>query len=216
MPTAGKVARLPKGVSAVPNPKALQAVRNAKLALGTPYVYGGTQFHKGIDCSGLCYVAYRMAGVSIPRTTYTMYAAGWSKVAHGQEIPGDLIFSYPDEGGVPGPGHVVMSIGNGQVIAADHSGTVVHIEPASTFNDVYVGSRRPLLATGQIDTGQVFGGSSVTGDISGAASAVSNAFSILGDWNTWLRLGKLLAGAILVVVGFLLVAKKPVMSTVGM
>src|SRR5579862_702282 len=105
-----------------PDPKAYAAARYAKLALGKPYVWGGTNYNLGVDCSGLCFTAYRMAGYPIPRTSEEQFNIG-TAVSKGREIPGDLIFSYPNEGGVPGPGHVVMSLGNGKVISADHTGT---------------------------------------------------------------------------------------------
>jgi hypothetical protein len=189
------------------NPKALQAVRNARMALGTPYVYGGTQFGVGVDCSGLCFVAYRMAGAAIPRTTYTQWDAGWPSVKHGDEIPGDLVYSYANEGGVPGPGHVVMSLGDGNVIAADHTGSVVHVESIHVFDNVYVGSRRPLPAVGQGATPSSSGG---TGDGGGSSAlgSISSGFSFLTDWHTWYRFGIILGGVIAVVGAMYLLVHK--------
>jgi hypothetical protein len=155
-----------------------------------------------------------MAGVNLPRTSEQMYGVG-SKIPHGQEIPGDLVFSYMNEGGVPGPGHVVMSIGNKQVIAADHAGTVVHIEPQSTFDSVYVGSRRPVLASGALAPGVLPSADNPFSGVGSAVSGVENAFSVLTDFNTWIRIGKFLAGAVLVVVGFLMVSRNQIPKLAG-
>jgi len=190
------------------NPKALQAARNARIALGTPYVYGGRQFGLGVDCSGLCLIAYRMAGVNIPGDTFTQWDAGWPRVKKGTEIPGDLIFSYWGEGG-NGPGHVVMSLGRGMVIAADHAGTVVHIESASIFDSVYVGSRRVLPAVGQ--SGATSGGGTTAGSTGGGSSAISSigsALDFLGSWHTWYRFGLVLGGVVAIIGGLYLLVHR--------
>ena len=179
-----------------PNPIALKAVRNARLALGTPYVWGGTQYDKGVDCSGLIYVAYRMAGHPVPRTTYEQVKLG-TPVGRGQEIPGDLVFSYPE---VAGPGHVVMAIGNGKCIAAPHTGAVVMIEDLAVFKSVYVTTRRVVPPVGY---GTAPGGGSSSGSDSssggGFASGITGAFSVLTDPHTWYRVGQVLVGMILLV-----------------
>lgn len=189
-------------------PKALQAVRNARIALGKPYLWGGTNLEKGVDCSGLCFSAYSLAGVSIPRTSQAQYASLNLKVPKGSEIPGDLIFSYMNEGGVSGPGHVVMSIGNGEVIAADHTGSVVHIEKASVFDSVYVGSRRVVPYAGAI-TGK--GGISFlpgVGSLESTASGIGSALSTLSDPHVWFRVGQVILGFILSVVAIYVFIKK--------
>lgn len=182
--------------------KALQAVRNAKLALGKPYIWGGTNLSKGVDCSGLCFAAYAAAGVSIPRTSQEQFAGLNLHVAKGQEIPGDLIFSYMNEGGVAGPGHVVMSLGNGMVIAADHTGTPVREEKASIFNDVYVGSKRVIPFAGAT-TGH---GINIPG--SGVVDAVSSGLGVLTDPSTWLRVGETILGFVLAIVAVYILVKR--------
>jgi len=54
-------------------PRRLRAYRWAKRQAGHPYVYGGTG--PGFDCSGLVMMAYRHAGIRLPRTTYQMLAS---------------------------------------------------------------------------------------------------------------------------------------------
>src|SRR6266571_3288441 len=51
-------------------PRRLLAYQWALRQKGHPYVYGGTG--PGFDCSGLVMMAYRHAGIRLPRTTYGM------------------------------------------------------------------------------------------------------------------------------------------------
>lgn len=118
--------------------QAARAVTWARTQLGVPYLWGGEQQGVGFDCSGLCQWSYKRAGVTIPRTSQDQYRVG-SPVGWNQWLPGDLIFSYPES---TGPGHVVMYVGSGQVIAAPHRGSRVQLQPVTDFQQVYVGSRR--------------------------------------------------------------------------
>jgi cell wall-associated NlpC family hydrolase len=64
---------------------------------GHPYVWGGTG--PGFDCSGLVMMAYRHAGIHLPRTTYDMLASPLLiRVKH--PVTGDLAFY--------GTGHVEL------------------------------------------------------------------------------------------------------------
>lgn len=186
---------------AVPSSKALGAVAAAKHAIGVPYVWGGTNLKLGVDCSGLCWAAYRTQNVQLPRTSQEQFKAG-TKVPKGKEIPGDLVFSYPDEGGVPGPGHVVMAIGNGKCVTAPFTGALVRIDDLSHFDSVYVGSRRivPAAAGGSNSGGNTSGGSGVSANL-------SNAIGSLTDTHTYYRIGQVLMGLALLVAGLLIIIK---------
>ncbi|MGW2561012.1 NlpC/P60 family protein [Streptomyces sp. NPDC001514] len=106
---------------AAPNSRAAQAVAYAYGALGKPYVWGATG-PSAYDCSGLTQAAWRSAGVSLPRTTYTQINAGRS-VPRSQLAPGDLVFFYS------GISHVGLYIGGGQMIHAPRPGAPVRIAP---------------------------------------------------------------------------------------
>jgi len=92
------------------------ALAAAASQLGTPYVWGGSS-PGGFDCSGLTMWAWRQAGVSIPRVTYSQRSAG-RVVPISQLQPGDLVF-------YNGFSHVAMYAGGGSVIHAPHTGDVV-------------------------------------------------------------------------------------------
>ena len=86
----------------------------------------------GFDCSSLMQYAYAKAGITIPRTTTTQYAAA-QPVSPGQLLPGDMIF-------VHNLSHVVMYIGsvNGtpSFVEAPQTGEFVQIRPLSRLNGI--------------------------------------------------------------------------------
>ncbi len=63
----------------------------AKSLLGVPYLWGGTSW-RGIDCSGLVQLCYRMGGDVLPRDADQQYAFLTRKVAREEMQEGDLIF----------------------------------------------------------------------------------------------------------------------------
>ncbi|MEU1347435.1 NlpC/P60 family protein [Streptomyces sp. NPDC005776] len=111
----------PRGSVQAPNARAAAAVAFAYTALGKPYVWGATG-PSSFDCSGLTQAAYRSAGVSLPRTTYTQIEAG-RRVPRSELAPGDLVFFYS------GISHVGLYIGNGQMIHAPRPGAPVRVAP---------------------------------------------------------------------------------------
>lgn len=109
------------GSVAAPNSRAAAAVAYAYTKLGSPYVWGATG-PDAFDCSGLTQAAYRSAGVSLPRTTYSQINAG-QRVAQSELQPGDLVFFYS------GITHVGLYIGNGQMIHAPNPSAPVRVAP---------------------------------------------------------------------------------------
>ncbi|MEV6650403.1 NlpC/P60 family protein [Streptomyces sp. NPDC051219] len=123
----------PRGSVQAPNPRAAQAVSYAYGALGKPYVWGATG-PSAFDCSGLTQAAWRAAGVSLPRTTYTQINAG-QRISRSQLAPGDLVFFYS------GISHVGLYIGGGQMIHAPRPGAPVRVAPIDEMP--YAGATRP-------------------------------------------------------------------------
>ncbi|MFF7201919.1 NlpC/P60 family protein [Streptomyces sp. NPDC008141] len=123
----------PRGALRAPDARAAQAVAYAYGALGKPYVWGATG-PSSFDCSGLTQAAWRSAGVSLPRTTYTQINAG-RRVSRSELAPGDLVFFYS------GISHVGLYIGGGQMIHAPRPGAPVRV--ASIDDMPFAGATRP-------------------------------------------------------------------------
>ncbi len=105
---------------------AITATNAALSKQGSPYVWGATG-PDSFDCSGLVQWAYKQAGVSLPRSTYSQETVG-SSVSQSNLAPGDLIFFNGGE-------HVGIYIGNGNVVHAPTEGENVKVSPYQ-----YVGS----------------------------------------------------------------------------
>jgi peptidoglycan DL-endopeptidase CwlO len=113
-PAAGR----PAG-HAVPSLAAAMAIAYARARVGNPYVYGGTG-PVGYDCSGLVMMAYRQAGITLPRTSEDQWTQG-HRVTSPQ--PGDLVFFPGSDGTWSAPGHVALVTGPGRIIQAYAPGT---------------------------------------------------------------------------------------------
>ncbi|MFB9838269.1 NlpC/P60 family protein [Actinoallomurus acaciae] len=111
------------------------ALQYAYSKKGDPYKYGGTG-PDSFDCSGLVMMAWRNAGVSLPRVVPDQYNAT-RRVARSDLQPGDLVF-------FDNLNHVGMYVGNNQFIHAPHTGTVVQIESLSGYySSNFYGAGRP-------------------------------------------------------------------------
>jgi peptidoglycan DL-endopeptidase CwlO len=98
-----------------------KAIAFAHDQLGKPYVWGATG-PASFDCSGLTQAAYKAAGITLPRTTGEQVGVG-TRVSTSDLQPGDLVFFYSDHS------HVGIYIGDGNMIHAPHTGTVVKVAP---------------------------------------------------------------------------------------
>ncbi|GAB2839872.1 C40 family peptidase [Streptomyces deserti] len=121
--TAGKV---PPGSG-----RAAAAYAAAQSKLGSPYVYGATG-PSSFDCSGLTSWAYAQAGVSIPRTSEAQSQIGTRIYSVSDLKVGDLVFFFNDLH------HVGLYAGNGQIIHAPRTGTVVRYESMDTIGGPFM------------------------------------------------------------------------------
>jgi len=76
----------------------------AEAQLGKGYQYGATG-PDAFDCSGLAMMAYRAAGIAIPRTSQAQWDWG-RQIPASQVQPGDLVFFAGYDGTPAAPGHV--------------------------------------------------------------------------------------------------------------
>jgi cell wall-associated NlpC family hydrolase len=76
----------------------------AEAQLGKPYIFGEAG-PDAFDCSGLAMMAYRAAGIVIPRTAAAQWDYG-TQIPASQVQPGDLVFFSGADGTPAAPGHV--------------------------------------------------------------------------------------------------------------
>jgi cell wall-associated NlpC family hydrolase len=116
-----KQQQAPVGLPPAPNARAAIAVAYAKAQVGKPYVYGAAG-PRSFDCSGLMMAAWAAAGVSMSHSS-SAQAYEFPAVSEKDIQPGDLLIYYGSMH------HVGMYVGNGMVIHAPYSGTVVQYAP---------------------------------------------------------------------------------------
>lgn len=94
-----------------------QLIQYGMKFLGVPYVFGGAT-PDGFDCSGFIYYVFKNNGYDIQRLDVNNY---WNEVKKvDNPIPGDLVFfqnTYK-----PGPSHIGIYVGNGEMLAAEANG----------------------------------------------------------------------------------------------
>jgi hypothetical protein len=110
-------------------------VAEAKKYLGLPYVWGGTDPKKGLDCSGLVQLVYKNLGIDLPRVSYQQAAAGRPVASMAEAQPGDLI-AWDNSSRNNGVDHIAIYIGGGKMIEAPRTGLNVRIVDVPSTPDV--------------------------------------------------------------------------------
>jgi peptidoglycan DL-endopeptidase CwlO len=134
-----------------PNAAVGLVIGYAEDQIGKPYLWGGTG-PDAFDCSGLVMMAYRAAGIYIPRTSQQQWLWG-PRIPASQVEPGDLVFFAGADGTLKAPGHVGLVIGNGQMIEAYATGFPIRISTYGTAtspggDNQVVGFTRPWAHAG--------------------------------------------------------------------
>ena len=124
-------------------------VAEARKYLGVPYVWGGTDPARGLDCSGLVQLVYQKMGIELPRVSYQQAKAGTSVPSLEAARPGDILaFGSPVH-------HVAIYIGDHKMIEAPRPGKDVQV------SDVYetpTAIRRVLPETSGVGATGAVGG----------------------------------------------------------
>lgn len=122
----GAVAPVPTSAAAAQTPATAglsghRAVELAKEYLGVPYVWGGTDPKKGLDCSGLTQLVFDRLGIDLPRVSRDQAKVGERVSSLSQAKPGDLLFfNDPVD-------HVAVYAGGGQMVHAPRRGKDVEV-----------------------------------------------------------------------------------------
>jgi soluble lytic murein transglycosylase-like protein len=102
-------------------------VSEAQKYIGVPYVWGGTDPAKGLDCSGFTQLVYGNLGIDLPRTSSQQATAGQAVASLDEARPGDLVF-FDYSKSRAGVDHVGIYIGGGKMIAAPQEGESVKVQ----------------------------------------------------------------------------------------
>jgi peptidoglycan DL-endopeptidase CwlO len=135
----------------VPNNAAATAIDYAEAQLGKPYQWGATG-PDAFDCSGLVMMAYRAAGIYIPRTSQQQLLWG-PRIRASQVEPGDLVFFAGADGTPQAPGHVGLVIGHDEMVEAYAAGFPIRVSVFGTSaappgDEDPVGFTRPWAHSG--------------------------------------------------------------------
>ena len=103
------------------------AVAEASKYLGVPYLWGGTDPAKGLDCSGFTQLVFGNLGIDLPRVSSQQATAGKAVASLASARPGDLVF-FDHDSSRPGIDHVGIYIGGGKMIAAPQPGEAVKVQ----------------------------------------------------------------------------------------
>lgn len=117
-------------------------VQTALSYIKTPYRWGG-KTPLGIDCSGLCSMAYMLNGVYIYRDAGIKDGFPIKEISFEQIQPGDLLFF---------PGHIAMYIGDNKYVHSSLGGNEVSINSLDKQHPDY----REDLATNITAVGSLF------------------------------------------------------------
>jgi hypothetical protein len=102
-------------------------VAEAQKYIGVPYLWGGTDPGKGLDCSGFTQLVFGNLGIDLPRVSAQQATAGRAVASLDDARPGDLVF-FDYSSGRAGIDHVGIYIGNGKMIAAPQPGESVKVQ----------------------------------------------------------------------------------------
>jgi hypothetical protein len=102
-------------------------VAEAQKYLGVPYLWGGTDPAKGLDCSGFTELVFGNLGIELPRVSSQQATAGRAVASLNDARPGDLVF-FDNSSSRAGIDHVGIYIGNGKMIAAPQPGESVKVQ----------------------------------------------------------------------------------------
>jgi cell wall-associated NlpC family hydrolase len=121
------------------------------MYIGVPYLWGGTDPLKGLDCSGLVQVVFRnAAGITLPRTAIEQAGQG-NRVNQRELKPADLVFFNTIGNNIS---HVGIYVGDGKFLHAPATGKFVRIDKIYSrfWTTRYVTARRMIEDSRNVPT----------------------------------------------------------------
>ena len=113
--------------------KKILAAAYEQLEAGTPYVWGGEEPGRGLDCSGLTQYCYKQAGIYISHYTESQFAEAPHRLSVSEASLGDILYH---------PGHVAIFIGDGKTIEEYAGGPETSFwSPGGPIGSLDVGGR---------------------------------------------------------------------------
>jgi len=107
----------------------------SRQLLGIPYVWGGTDPDKGLDCSGFTQYVYKQMGISLPRISNQQARFG-KRIGLNQLQVGDMV-AWDNSSRNNGADHIAIYLGNGQIIEAPRPGLSVRIRQLDNDEDAW-------------------------------------------------------------------------------
>jgi cell wall-associated NlpC family hydrolase len=114
----------------------------AQAQLGKPYKWGAAG-PSAFDCSGLTMRAFDTVGINLPHNSAAqLVKTRIHEIAQTDDPPAGALVFY----GTP-PHHVGISIGNGNMISAPHTGDVVKVSSVAGFGSDFSAVTFPIVAS---------------------------------------------------------------------
>jgi hypothetical protein len=110
--------------------KRYRIIEAALTYLNAPYLWGG-RTHFGVDCSGLVQMAYRQAGILLPRDAYQQAKLGQPLSFIEESLPGDLAFFDNEEGRIT---HVGILLENNKILHASSQVKIDLLDQTGIFS----------------------------------------------------------------------------------
>jgi cell wall-associated NlpC family hydrolase len=116
-------------------------IEAGKQFVGTPYVWGGNDLSKGIDCSGLTQQLFKQQGIELPRVAADQ-AKGGKDVSFKDLQAGDLVFFNTLSDNNEPVDHVGVYAGGGKFLNAQSNGVMFDDLNSSYWKNNYVKAKR--------------------------------------------------------------------------
>jgi len=119
-----------------------EAAQYALSYIGTPYVWGGTDPNRGIDCSGLVQQMFGKVGENLPRTAAEQAHVGTPVTRLEDLQPGDRLYFWDAKRGMIG--HTGIYLGGGYFVHSSrgHGGVNTDYLGQKKWLNILVAARR--------------------------------------------------------------------------